>query len=133
VAELVAVRTTDEPFARPAGFDLQQAWHTWCERIRQDQGRYTVLARVSPQMHVDLPLVLGEHLSSKQNGDAEEPAPTAGPEVDWVPVTLHFDSLEEARTKLLGLGAGVEVMTPVALRRSLLDYAQQVVKRYSRH
>jgi predicted DNA-binding transcriptional regulator YafY len=133
VAELVAVRTTGEPFARPAGFDLQQAWHTWCERIRQDQGRYTVLVRVSPQMYVDLPLVLGEHLESKQNGDGEEPAQTAGTDVGWVPVTLHFDSLEEARTKLLGLGAGVEVMTPVALRRSLLDYAQQVINRYSRH
>jgi predicted DNA-binding transcriptional regulator YafY len=90
--------------------------------------------RVSPQMHVDLPLYLGEHVADKLDQDWEECSPAvAAADATWLPRTLQFDSLEEARTKLLGLGAGVEVMTPVALRRSLLDYAQQVVNRYSRH
>jgi predicted DNA-binding transcriptional regulator YafY len=145
VDELVTVRATEDPFARPRDFNLERSWRTWCERIRQDRGRYTVVARVSPQMHVDLPLYLGEYLARKQDHYwaewpedhtvATESAETEpDPKGDnWMTVILHFDTLEGARTKLLGLGAGVEVMTPVALRRSLLDYAQQVVNRYSRH
>jgi predicted DNA-binding transcriptional regulator YafY len=73
-------------------------------------------------------------VADKLDQDWEECSPAvAAADATWLPRTLQFDSLEEARTKLLGLGAGVEVMTPVALRRSLLDYAQQVVNRYSRH
>ncbi len=145
VDELVAVRATDDPFTRPRDFNLERSWRTWCEHIRQDRGRYTVVARVSPQMHVDLPLYLGKHLERSQDHpwaewsedrtvateSAETEPDTKG--ADWMTVILHFDTLEGARTKLLGLGAGIEVVTPVALRRSLLDYAQQVVNRYSRH
>ena len=133
VAELVDVRSTGDTFTRPADFDLEQTWRTWCDHIRQDRGRYVVTAHVSPQMYVDLPLYLGEHLAEGQDRHWEECAQNLAAEITWRPVTLHFDSLEEARTKLLGLGAGIEVMTPIALRRSLLDYAQQVVIRYSRH
>jgi len=133
VAELVGVHDSLETFARPAEFDLEDAWRAWCDRIRQDRGHYVVTAQVSPQMYVDLPLYLGEHLGDRQDRRWEEYARKTPTEAAWRPVTLQFDSLEEARTKLLGLGAGVEVMTPVALRRSLLDYAQQVVIRYSHH
>ena len=133
VAELVEVRSTGETFTRPAGFDLEDAWRTWCDHIREERGRYVVTAQVSPQMYVDLPLYLSEHLEEGQDQPWGESAQNTAAETAWRPVMLHFDSLEEARTKLLGLGAGIEVMTPIALRRSLLDYAQQVVKRYSRH
>ena len=132
VAELLAVRTTADRFTRPAEFDLEQAWRAWCDHIRLDRGHYVVTAQVSPQMYLDLPLYLGEHLAEGHDQHWEEDWQAAAA-VEWRPVTLHFDSFEEARTKLLGLGAGVEVMTPVALRRSLLDFAQQVVIRYSRH
>ena len=132
VAELVDVRSTAETFTRPAGFDLEQAWRAWCDHIRLDRGHYTVTAQVSPQMYFDLPLYLGEHLAEGHDEQWKESLQAADA-AKWRPVTLHFGSFEEARTKLLGLGAGVEVMTPLALRRSLLDYAQQVVIRYSRH
>jgi predicted DNA-binding transcriptional regulator YafY len=133
VAELVDVRSTADTFTRPAEFDLGHTWRTWCGHIRQDRGHYVVTAQVSPQMYVDLPLHLGDNLGERLDQHWEECAQEAVSQANWRSVTLHFDSLEEARTKLLGLGAGVEVMTPVALRRSLLDYAQQVVIRYSRH
>jgi len=133
VVDLVDVRSTQDTFTRPADFDLEDAWRRWCDHIRQDRGRYLVAAHVSPQMYVDLPLYLGEHLVEEKDQLWEESSQEVTAGVEWRPVTLHFDSLEEARTKLLGLGAGVEVMTPVALRRSLLDYAQQIVIRYSRH
>ena len=84
-------------------FNLERSWRTWCEHIRQDHGRYTVVARVSPQMHVDLPLYLGEHLERTQDHpwaewsedrtvateSAETEPDTKG--ADWMTVILHFD------------------------------------------
>lgn len=130
VAELLTVRATEQPSVRPPGFELASAWRAWCGRIRRSRGHYVVSALVSPQMAVELPLLLGEHCAATAQEQALSETRAAD---DRLPVTLRFDSLEEARTKLLGLGAGVEVVTPVALRRSLLDFAEQVVKRYSRH
>jgi predicted DNA-binding transcriptional regulator YafY len=121
VAELLAAQAGEETFTRPADFDLPQAWQAWCGSVQRTQGGYVVAARVSPQCYAELPLSLGQA------------APIASTGEDWLSITLYFDSLEEARTKLLGLGAGIEVVTPIALRRSLVDFAEQIVKRYSRH
>jgi predicted DNA-binding transcriptional regulator YafY len=126
VAELVDVRPVEQPCLRPPGFNLQNTWHAWCDRMRVERNHYLVTARVAPELQADLALYLGDCLA-----DAANPAASTGD--DWLPVVLHFDSLEGARTKLLGLGAGVEVVTPAALRRSLVDFAQQVIQRYSRH
>jgi predicted DNA-binding transcriptional regulator YafY len=130
VAELIAVRPCAEAFVRPEGFDLQTAWRAWCTQVRRGQGNYLVQARVSPQMLIELPFYLREHWDGRAEGGQE---PTASSGDNWLLVGLHFDTLEGARTKLLGLGAGIEVVTPAALRRSLLDFAEQVVRRYSRH
>jgi len=37
---------------------------------------------------------------------------------------------EQARNRLLDCGGGVEVLRPLALRKSMLDYAQQIAERY---
>jgi predicted DNA-binding transcriptional regulator YafY len=131
VAELAGVDAAEQTFARPGDFDLPRAWQAWCSRIQRSEAQYVVTVQVSPQCYADLPLYLGAHL--RDAAGAALAAQAVGAGEDWQSVTLYFDSLEEARTKLLGLGAGVEVMTPIALRRSLLDFAEQVVKRYSRH
>ena len=94
VVDLVDVRSTQDTLrTRPADFDLEDAWRRWCDHIRQDRGRYLVAAHVSPQMYVDLPLYLGEHLvEEKISFGRNLRRVTAG--VEWRPVTLHFDSLE---------------------------------------
>jgi hypothetical protein len=43
---------------------------------------------------------------------------------------LPFDSLIAARTRLLGLGRAVEVLEPESLRKSLIDFAEQIVAFY---
>ena len=43
---------------------------------------------------------------------------------------LPFESFADARSRLLGMGRAVEVLSPEALRRSLLDFARQVVDFY---
>lgn len=125
VRELLEVVAANEPFVRAPDFDLPTFWRQWRQAQHADRGRFVVKARVSPAMAVELPLHLGAGVRAEFNGGFGADG--------WQSVLLYFDSLEEARTKLLGLGAGLEVETPVALRLSVLDYAQQVVQLYSRH
>ena len=50
-----------------------------------------------------------------------------GPEDELMPMTLHFDTFEIARTLILGWGNSVEVLTPQALRLSTVDYSRQIL------
>jgi len=49
---------------------------------------------------------------------------------DWTTVEWAFESLEEARARLLSLGGAAEVLEPLALRRAMADYGRQIVGRY---
>ena len=120
--ELLAVEETGEGFRRPADFDLASFWRVWLQQRRAEQNRFTVRLRVSPSMAAELPLHFGPQVRDLLQKEDD----------GWQSIQLQFNSFEEARTKLLGLGAGIEVETPAMLRLSMLDYAQQVVQLYSR-
>ena len=47
-------------------------------------------------------------------------------------ITLSFETLEDARERILGFGRAMEVMSPQALRNTVLDYATQIVSLYMR-
>ncbi|MBN1584095.1 MAG: WYL domain-containing protein [Anaerolineae bacterium] len=46
---------------------------------------------------------------------------------------LPFESLEAARAQLLSFGGAVEVVEPEPLRLSIIDYANQILERYTHH
>jgi predicted DNA-binding transcriptional regulator YafY len=48
----------------------------------------------------------------------------------WVTLRLAFETFEDARTRLLGLGRAIEVLEPRALRESVVDFARQIVDFY---
>jgi predicted DNA-binding transcriptional regulator YafY len=48
----------------------------------------------------------------------------------WVALELPFESFVAARSRLLGLGRAVEVLEPETLRKSLVDFAGQIVDFY---
>jgi predicted DNA-binding transcriptional regulator YafY len=77
--------------------------------------------RVEPGFIPWLPVYFGERLGSKSSSlDAD----------GWLRLELFFENLHEARNRLLDCGGGVEVLRPLALRKSMLDYARQIAKRY---
>ena len=47
-----------------------------------------------------------------------------------VVLELPFGSLEDARARILPWGGATRVLSPVALRESLADYARQTAARY---
>jgi len=125
VSDLSHARVLEGGFRRPDGFDLAAFWEAWCARVEGDRPVYQVRARVAPHIAADLAWYLGE--GRYRAVLSSPPQPEAG---GWITVEWAFESLEEARSRLLALGGAVEVLAPLALRRSMEDYGRQIVSRY---
>jgi len=125
VSRLLDARLAEEAFARPVDFDLAIFWHNWCAEQERNRFYYGVTARVSPRLLSELPRLFGdrfqEYIARAEPVDAE----------GWTTLELAFESLEVARDRLLGLGSGIEVLAPRALRASIFDYAQQIMGLYA--
>lgn len=112
-------------FSRPASFDLPAFWQAWCAAELERRPRYNVCLRLAPE---GLPIL--RRRFAAQLDQALRLAPPAAQD-GWRQVVLDFESQEDARTFLLGCGRVVEVLAPLALRLSLVDFARQVVDFYS--
>lgn len=121
ISNLLEVQSTTAGFARPDDFDLERYWRGWCEEVGRRQERYPVTVRVRRDFLPWVPHYFGAAVRERLDsaGGAAE-----------VTFRLSFESLEAARDRLLGCGRAVEVLDPPALRRSLLDYAEQIVAIY---
>jgi len=124
ISKILTVQVLEEPFTREDGFDLVEFWQTWCASFETQRPQYPVTVRVAPQFVAQLPYHFGETVH--ESVEAAGPADGHG----WLTMTLPFESLDEARAKLLGLGGVVEVLAPMPLRLSLVDFAAQIVKLY---
>lgn len=124
VARVVAAQITDQPFTRPRGFDLAAFWKQWCATYEWERRAFWAKVRVAPDMLHLLPLLFGERTQTMF--DEHGPPDATG----WVTLTLPFESFAEARECILGMGRAVEVLSPVALRHSVLDFARQIVAFY---
>jgi predicted DNA-binding transcriptional regulator YafY len=125
LTDVVEARTLGEVFARQAGFDLVDFWRSWCTRVEARQAHYVATIRVSPDLWPWLPYYLGREAAlDLASGDE----PGGG---QWRTATVSFESLEEARMRLLGCGRGVEIVAPRALRETVADYAAQVAALYA--
>jgi predicted DNA-binding transcriptional regulator YafY len=122
VVDLSDVRIGEETFTRPADFDLQVFWQSWCEQQALTRQGYRVTVRIFPRLLPFLPQVFGafkpeQTCHAAGNGELQ--------------LDLFFESLESARSQLLALGSGVEVLAPRSLRCSMRDYAEQILGVYS--
>jgi predicted DNA-binding transcriptional regulator YafY len=126
LSDVVDASLMVDRFERPADFDLAAFWSGWCAAYERNRPKYLVVARVGPELIPYLP----HHFGGAIRQAVEEAQPDAA---GWIVLTLPFETFEEARTRLLGFGRAVEVLEPQALRRSLIDFAQQVVEFYESH
>jgi predicted DNA-binding transcriptional regulator YafY len=119
VADLVEVRLSGERFERPASLDLQSAWSAWCaEAAARPLYQFTVA--VEPHLAGQL----GHH-------GIQISAPAEALHDGRVMVRAVSASFEAARAGLLSLGGAVEALAPEPLRRSVMDYAEQISLRYT--
>ncbi len=123
VSQIVAAEITPEVFTRPPDFQLETFWQNWC-REYESQPPFCARVRVAPEA---LPM-LAEYVGERARAEAANPHI---PDQDgWVTLDLPFESFVTARSRLLGLGRAVEVLEPESLRRSLIDFAEQIVDFY---
>jgi predicted DNA-binding transcriptional regulator YafY len=120
VAQIKSAALCDEQFQRPEDFDLPGFWKNWCEEFETGRPHYRVRARVSP--------ILANILAENRR----ETLTSAPPQTQegWQEVELSFENLEAARTRILGYGGAIEVLEPLALRLSVIDFACQTRARY---
>jgi predicted DNA-binding transcriptional regulator YafY len=126
VSRIREAEILDEPFERPADFDLADFWKSWCAGYEEEsRPSYPVVARVAAGFLGCLPHFFGESIRAVI--ESAGPADADG----RVSLTLPFQSLEAARDRLLGFGRAVEVLEPPALRRSMQDFAKQIASVYA--
>lgn len=121
VGQLLEARLGDETFTRPGDFDVAEFWGEWCARKARASQGYRVTVRVFPRLMPYLTLV-----TSPIKQEQIQVAPGS----DGMVLNLDFESLEAARKWLLPLGSGVEVLAPLALRCSVIDFAEQILSVY---
>jgi len=126
VSHLLDARISDEHFERPADFDLAAFWKAWCAGREESRPSYPVTARVAPDLIPLLPLYFGDRI---RDTIAQAGPPDAE---GWITLTLPFERLEAARERILGFGRAVQVLEPEALRKSVIDFATQIVDFYAR-
>ena len=123
VAQVLDAQLDERTFQMPPGFNLVEFWAAWSAQREHNRPQYPVQVRISPQLHDRLVLFR----------DPLIPADQHRPELDaggWVPLTLHFDTFEKARRRLLGFGGAVEILAPQSLRESVVDFARQTLSVY---
>ncbi|HEY3473037.1 MAG TPA: WYL domain-containing protein [Anaerolineales bacterium] len=123
VSQIVEAESMPECFTRPADFDLEEFWENWC---REYESRPAFLARV--RVAPEALSVIAESVGDRTRVQLDTyPVPDQN---GWVTLDLPFESFVAARTRLLGLGRAVEVLEPEPLRKSLIDFAEQIVAFY---
>jgi predicted DNA-binding transcriptional regulator YafY len=123
VSHVLTAEVLEETFTRPLDFDLVAFWEKWCADY-ESQPPFVAHVRVSPQIRRSLRYYLDERFRSLS---------TKNIQIDpdgWVTLDLPFESFDTARMRLLGLGRAVEVLEPEPLRKSIIDFAEQIINFY---
>ncbi|MFH2039390.1 MAG: WYL domain-containing protein [Chloroflexota bacterium] len=125
VSNVISVEIMSETFVRPINFKLAEFWRQWRVEF-EAQPPFIARVRLSPQVLGVLPFHMGERYPLPVIKTIE-----LYPD-GWLQLNLPFESFNTARTSLLGLGHAVEVLEPEALRKSLIDYAEQIIGFYDK-
>ncbi len=125
-ANIHEVEMSDEPFARPKGFDLAAHWSKASRDYETGVYREQADVRLSPHGLAMLEM-LGPYVM-------EAAAKTAGkPDAKgWVRCTLPLESADHGIRELMRLGDGIRVLGPPALRAQLAATAARMAKVHAR-
>ena len=123
VSEILEVELTGDSFTLPPDFNLVEFWSDWCHGYENNRPQYPIKVR----MHCDLLRYL-HFLRDPILQNVTEHIETDNEE--WQEMTLTFETFDSARTRILGFGGAAEVLAPGALRKSVQDFAGQIIKIY---
>ena len=124
LGDIRSITPTDTRFAVDPAFDLKVFWTEWCEVAARDRHRFSVTLALQPDSATAVRAYLAGASARVLSGPTPPAAvgSTRGAEVN---VTARFSSFEDARVAVLGLGGAARVVSPDALRLSVIDFAGQ--------
>ncbi len=125
IARIQEATVLDEPCARLDGFDLAAYWAASSAEFQASWRQYEARVRVAPELLPTLEQMYGSRYAALMR-DAAPPD-----DEGWLTLHLTFDSMEFARSHVLGLGARMEVIDPVELRESVARYAAEIAAFYA--
>jgi predicted DNA-binding transcriptional regulator YafY len=124
ISSFLDVQLSEEQFTRPDAFDLAEFWSGWCKEYEAVLADFKVTLLVEQNFIPHLRSVSG--IQIEQNISDPSHQDPAG----WARFKVSFESFEAARDRILSFGKGVRVIAPQALKLSVQDYAEQIVKLY---
>jgi predicted DNA-binding transcriptional regulator YafY len=126
VSQILDLATLDERFDRPPGFDLAAYWRSYLDDWDARRHGGEAVLRLSEQAMRRVPDIL-------EPAAARAVADTAAPDRDrpgWTRAVIPIESVPHARTALLALGTGVEVLAPAELRSEVARTAGEIARLY---
>jgi predicted DNA-binding transcriptional regulator YafY len=125
MSNLDSVEPTGARFDRPENFDLAGHWRAYLADFAQRRHPLRAVLRISPEGRQRIATLMESVIVHAVAETAGPPDPDG-----WVEASIPIESIHHAHRELLRLGAGVEVLAPVALRDELRDTAAALAKLY---
>lgn len=125
IRRLSTVELCEARFVRDDDFDLSQYWTESCANYERESftrfPRYQTVLRVHPDVFWVFPGFLEGRYEQIGEIDAE----------GWRTLRVSFDSLGDARARVLGMGTSVEVCEPDELLSEVVNMAQSIVEKHA--
>jgi predicted DNA-binding transcriptional regulator YafY len=123
VSRVQAARVSDQPCARPEGFDLVAHWEQSSADFRANLPRYPATLRVDPAILTGMRYA-GRYARIEHVGPLDADG--------WVEVSMRFEEQHSACEYVLSFGPQLEVVEPQALREQVIRAAEATVALYTR-
>ena len=124
VSRVHAAAVRDEPFERPAGFDLEAFWVDYQRGYEKRVYTEAALVRLSPEGR-QLLFLVGSIAARRARAEMSEPDADG-----WTTTRVPIESIRHGHHALLQLGEHVEVLEPQELRELIAASARRLVARY---
>ncbi len=115
---------TDSHFRRQPDFDLAAYWEDSCRQfLKVSMERfppYHATLRVHPKGFWYFPGYMEGHYTQIGEPDAD----------GWVVLRVTFESIGDARTRILGLDTQIQIIEPDELRANVIETARAIVSAY---
>jgi predicted DNA-binding transcriptional regulator YafY len=120
--ELDRIKTVEvlsEIFVRDEKYNLQTYWDEWKTQMKSNLFTFKVVFLVKHS--------LAKNLSGSQDYQIINVGEENREKNGWVKMELAFNYFDKARDWALSYGGAVEIIEPIALRMSVVDYARQTL------
>ncbi len=123
ISRIVDCSIMDDVFERDMEFNLQAFWQEWRAQYEQEWYGYPVRLRISEKALKFFTERFQHEFAVLNDRDISK--------CDWREMIVQFANFTEARKEILAVGGAVEVLSPLALRLTIIDYAEQIINVYS--